>query len=131
MNSKLHAVCNGNGKPLPLALTQVSDYKGVATLLDSLSETKELLADRGYDAVWFRNALLDKGITPCIPSKKNRKQPYTMIKTFTGRDTKLRLCSVASRTGAGLPCVTIGAHTLSFQQYVSPVPLSFILINES
>ena len=24
-------------------------------------------------ADWFRNALIDKGITPCIPSRKNRK----------------------------------------------------------
>ena len=34
---------------------------------------KVLLADRGYDADWFRNALMDMGITACIPSKKNRK----------------------------------------------------------
>ena len=34
--------------------------------------------DRGYDADWFRDGLLDKGITPCIPPKKNRKRqiPY-------------------------------------------------------
>ena len=61
MNSKLHAVCNGDGKPLALTLTegQVSDYKGAAILLGSLPEAKELLADRGYDATWFRIALLN------------------------------------------------------------------------
>lgn len=52
---------------------QMSDYKGAALLLDSLPKARELLADRGYDADWFRNALIEQGITPCIPPKKNRK----------------------------------------------------------
>jgi transposase len=38
-----------------------------------LPKAKELLADRGYDADWLRTALREKGITPCIPPKKNRK----------------------------------------------------------
>ena len=29
--------------------------------------------DRGYEAVWFRNALIDMKITQCIPSRKNHK----------------------------------------------------------
>jgi transposase len=52
---------------------QMSDYKGAALLLPSLPPAKALLADRGYDADWFRQALIQKGIAPCIPSKKNRK----------------------------------------------------------
>ena len=32
-----------------------------------------MLGDKGYDADWFRNALIAKGSTPCIPSKANRK----------------------------------------------------------
>lgn len=31
-----------------------------------------LLADRGYDADWFRDALQDKGITPRILGRKSR-----------------------------------------------------------
>ncbi len=70
-------MCDGNGKPVALLLSegQMSDYKGARRLLDSLPPAKELLADRGYDANWFRAALTEKGITPCIPSKKNRKLP--------------------------------------------------------
>jgi transposase len=70
----LHAVCDGEGKPVALLLTagQVSDYKGAKRLLHRLPKAKELLADRGYDADWFRAALIKKGIAPCIPSKKNR-----------------------------------------------------------
>ena len=32
-----------------------------------------LLGDRGYDADWLRQALIARGIEPCIPSKANRK----------------------------------------------------------
>lgn len=69
---------DGAGKPVLLHLTagQVSDYKGAAALLDKLPEASELLADRGYDADWFRTALIEKGILPCIPPKKNRKVQY-------------------------------------------------------
>ena len=77
MNSKLHAVCDGHGRPLILLLSegQMSDYKGAALMLDALPRAKELLGDKGYDADWFRQALTERGITACIPSKSNRKTP--------------------------------------------------------
>jgi len=43
--------------------------------VDDFPPATHLLADRGYDADWFREALLARQITPCIPGKKNRKQP--------------------------------------------------------
>ena len=52
---------------------QVSDYKGAELIIAQFPRAKHLLADRGYDANWFREALRKKGIEPCIPSKKNRK----------------------------------------------------------
>ena len=33
-----------------------------------------MLANRSYDADWFREALKDKGIRACIPGRKGRKQ---------------------------------------------------------
>ncbi len=36
----------------------------------------------GYDADWFRAALKAKGITPCIPGKKNRKIPIEYDKNI-------------------------------------------------
>ena len=44
-------------------------------LLESLPKADWLLADRGYDADWFREALADKGIKPCIPGRKSRERP--------------------------------------------------------
>jgi transposase len=37
-----------------------------------LPKAQWLLGDRGYDADWFRDALQEKGITPCIPGRKSR-----------------------------------------------------------
>jgi len=54
---------------------QMSDYKGAALVIDALPRAKTLLADRGYDADWFRAALAERGIAPCIPSKANHKVP--------------------------------------------------------
>ena len=84
MNSKLHAVCDGQGRPLVMLLSegQMSDYKGAALMVDALPKAKAMLGDRGYDADWFRNALIAKGITPCIPSKANRKWKPCFSKTL-------------------------------------------------
>lgn len=77
MNSKLHAVADALGRPVRMFLTagQRSDYIGARALLDSLPPTKHMLADRGYDADWYREALEEKGIKPCIPPRKGRKIP--------------------------------------------------------
>jgi transposase len=77
LNSKLHTVCDGQGRPIILLLSegQMSDHRGARLVLDRLPAADVLIADRGYDSNWFRNALSEKGIEPCIPSTKNRKQP--------------------------------------------------------
>jgi transposase len=54
---------------------QMSDYKGAALMLGKLPKARAMLGDRGYDADWFREALIERGIAPCIPSKANRKKP--------------------------------------------------------
>jgi hypothetical protein len=54
LNSKLHVVRDGHGKPVAMLLSegQMSDYKGARMLLPSLPKAKTLIADRGYDAAW-------------------------------------------------------------------------------
>jgi transposase len=41
----------------------------------SAAHAAQRKADRGYDADWFRAALTERDIAPCIPSKVNRKVP--------------------------------------------------------
>ena len=50
-------------------------------IVTTLPKAKELLADKGYDADWFRAALAKRGIAVCIPSKSNRKVaiPYDAL----------------------------------------------------
>ena len=54
---------------------QVSDYRGAATILPALPDAKVLIVDRGYDSNWFRDALSELEIEPCIPGRSNRKAP--------------------------------------------------------
>ena len=62
-----------SGRPIQFFISagQVSDFTSVAALLSSLPDAEWLLVDRGYDADWFREALIDRGITPCIPARKS------------------------------------------------------------
>ena len=60
----------------------MSDHKGAYFIMDALPHAKHLLADRGYDSDWFREALTEKGIIPCIPPRKNRKTQYEYDKTL-------------------------------------------------
>ena len=75
MNTKLHAVTDAIGRPISFFMSagQVSDYTGAAALLRGLPDADWLIADRGYDADWFRDALKDKEIKPCIPGRRLRK----------------------------------------------------------
>src|ERR1700722_11195624 len=75
LNSKLHAVCDSNGRPLVMMLSegQMRDFKGAALRLPAMPKARELLADKGYDADWFRAAFAERGVAACIPSKSNRK----------------------------------------------------------
>lgn len=75
MTSKLHAVCDSEGRPRTLVLTagQVGDHTGAAVLLSSLPPARALLADKGHDADGFRSALAERNLEVRIPSKSNRK----------------------------------------------------------
>jgi IS5 family transposase len=77
MNTKLHTLCDKQGRPVRLHLTegQRSDFKGADVLLKNLPKAETLIGDKGYDSDNIRNTLTDQGITPCIPSKRNRKKP--------------------------------------------------------
>jgi transposase len=60
-------------------------------LLDSLPKADWLLADRGYDADWFREALADKGIKPCIPGRQSRERPIKHDKRRTRRRHRIEM----------------------------------------
>ena len=61
---------------------QMNDHKGAALLVQALPPARELLGERGYDSDGFRTALVPRGITPCIPPRKNRKVTINYDKTL-------------------------------------------------
>jgi len=85
LNTKLHAVCDGEGRPLAMCLTagQTSDHVGAKILYPALPEETGgvLIADKGYDSDEYRNALRAKGLAACIPPRKRRKSPASYCKT--------------------------------------------------
>jgi len=74
MNTRLHAITDSVGRPIRLFITagQVSDDTGARALCGSLPAVDGLIADLGYDADRFREALRDRGIRPCIPGRTSR-----------------------------------------------------------
>lgn len=108
MNTKLHAVTDENGRPIRFfrSAGEISDYAGAAALLSSLPSAQWLLADRGYDADWFREGLENKDIKPCIPGRKSRtkpvkyderryKRPWRRVATRYDRCPKVFLSAIA------------------------------------
>ena len=93
MNTKLHAVADAKGRPIGFFMSagQVSDYTGAAALLGSLPKAGWLLADRGYDADCFREALKDKGIKVCIPGRKSRKKAVKYDKRRYKRRNRIEI----------------------------------------
>jgi transposase len=70
---------------------QVSDYTGAAALLDGLPKAQWLLGDRGNDADWFRDALEEKGVMPCIPGRKSRTKPVKYDKRRYKRRNRIEI----------------------------------------
>lgn len=93
MDTKLHAVTDQNGRPLSFFMTagQISDYTGVAALLDSFPSAQWMLRDRGYDSDWFRDALEEKGIKLCIPGRRSRGKPVKYDKRKYKRRNRIKI----------------------------------------
>ena len=75
-----------------LSAGQTSDYIGARALLSSIPQAGALLGDRGYDADWFRNALIDMGILPCIPLASVARC-RSRTRTSTAYATRSKTCS--------------------------------------
>jgi transposase len=60
----------------------MSDHTGARLLIEKLPLGSTLIGDRGYDSDHFRAALQVRGINPCIPPTKNRRQPIEYDKAL-------------------------------------------------
>lgn len=93
MSAKPHAICGSQGRRLDLfvAAGQISDYIGAPALLGGLPDVNWLLADRGHDEDWFREALKGEGIRPCTPRRKQREQPVKNRKRRYKRRNRIEM----------------------------------------
>lgn len=79
LNSKLHLVCDGAGRPVHLHLTagnQADITQARQCLEPYLRKGTTVIADRGYDANHLRDWLTESDATPCIPPRKNRRVQF-------------------------------------------------------
>ena len=93
MNTKLHAVTDSVGHPIQFFITagQVSDHVGARALCGSLPAVDWLIADRVYDADWFRETLRKEGIRPCIPGRKSRDEAVRYAKRRYKRRNRIEI----------------------------------------
>ena len=61
---------------------QMSDHKGAAIIFPALPQANTLIGDKGYDSDAFREALIEREITPCIPPRAKRRAPATYCKAL-------------------------------------------------
>ena len=74
MTTKIHALCDALANPLRLVLTagECADRPQAERLLDGLP-ADALIADKGYDCDRLCTWCEQRGITPVIPSRRNRR----------------------------------------------------------
>ncbi|CAM4080765.1 Transposase [Palleronia rufa] len=72
-NTTRHAVTDSVKRPIRFFVRagQVSEDFGVRALCGPLPAVDRGTACRGHDADWFRGALEDNGIGPCVPGRKS------------------------------------------------------------
>ncbi len=73
--SKIHLAVDAYGLPLRFEITggHVNDCTAAPVLIESLPESKSVIADKGYDSQAIRTQIEAKGATPVIPRRKNSK----------------------------------------------------------
>ena len=76
LTTKIHALVDALGNPVELMLTpgQAHDLACAEPLLETV-DPGALLGDKAYDADALIDTLTQRGITPVIPPKANRKTP--------------------------------------------------------
>ena len=68
-----------------------TSYDEIITTADSLPAAGWLSGNRGNDADWFRKALVDKGVSPCIPGRKSRDKPVKYDKRRYNRRNRIEI----------------------------------------
>jgi len=81
LNTKIHAAVDNRGNPAALLLSAGTEAD-VSCAPEILKEVncEMLVGDKGFDSDPFREWLIARGITPCIPPRSNRLNPQRYSK---------------------------------------------------
>ena len=130
-------MCDGKGQPLTAILSPGQDHESqyLQELLDSTElsgfESDEqifpakLAGDKGYRAEWIDDWLLEQGIAPVIPSKKNEDRDSRAIPFDKG--LYRRRCIIEQLIGWLKECRRVATRYEKLaRNYLSMVKLSMI-----
>ncbi len=84
MSTKINAVVDEAGLPIRLSISpgQASDKAAAPALIDSLTRTAHVVADRGYDAMALVERIRSRGAQAHIPTQKDRKVQRSVDRTI-------------------------------------------------
>lgn len=93
-NTKIHAITDGQGRPLAFHLTpgHAADCRAAEALLGDLPARCIVHADRAYDSNRVRDTIESQVAVPNIPPKANRRWKSCFSKTlYKGRNAIKRM----------------------------------------
>ena len=106
-----------------LSAGQMSDARGALALLGDLPATRVLLADKGHDADWFREALRDKGIASCIPARRGRRNPASHDRALYRQRHRIENLFARIKDWRRIATDTTDAASCSSPPSASPQPI--------
>ena len=121
-NSKLHAVCDSNGRPLVMLLSegQMSDFKGAALMLPVMPKAKNFWQTRATTPIGSAPPSPNAASQPASAPNPTGKSRSPMTPSSTNSVTRSKTCSAGSRIGgASTTDVTVAltpAYPLSASQ---------------
>lgn len=135
--TKINILCDGKGQPLTAVLSPAQDHesKHLCRIVESAglagSHSGErivpakLAGDKGYRFDWIDRWLLDRKITPVIPSKINENRQARLV-NFDGPSYRRR-CIIEQLIGWLKECRRVGTRYEKLaRNYLSMVKLSMI-----
>ena len=97
-----------------LSESQMNDNKGAALIMDAPPKANGLLGDLGYDANWFRQALIATASPHAFYAKPTARSRFPTTSPSIASVTRSKTRSGDSRTGDAFTPVTTDAPTPSF-----------------
>ena len=85
---------------------RTGDYIGAAALLSTLPQAGALLADRGYDADWFRNALIAHDTT-LYKNRHKIENTFARLKDWRRIATRYDRCADIFMSACALAAVVM------------------------